>query len=173
MMKKKILSIILAMIIVFATSTSVLAVEVKQETEPITYTVTVGEQDITFKEGESVTVPMVLTEEGQELLAKMGYVQPRSIVTGSAGTLRLNGQGFEVQWSAQLTIPYTDFTGYISTMDLTSGLSCGRVYIDWTYGTKKVCSISRHEYQAYISATAYFYGVPMAKSLTCSTRWRS
>ncbi|MGL4666798.1 MAG: hypothetical protein ACRCWR_02575 [Saezia sp.] len=92
-------------------------------------------------------------------------------VVGSAGVLQVRTERFMYSWSITLWAPATHVTGSVTTVDLTSGYSCGTFSFITFYGTRQVCSIAGHRYSASIYAKAWLIGVPIATNMSCPIVW--
>lgn len=169
---KRILTLVMSLVMVFSLSVSAFAASPDTDT-PKSYTINIDGQVITFDEGETVSVPLTLTEEGKQLLAEADMPRPYVAFPGDAGVLNVWGEGTRFHWSIVMSIPATSFSGEVSGVDLNSGFSSGTAAVSGFSGSCAVGHIIGHQYGASISGTAFNGLVPVAKTVSNWIYWRS
>lgn len=167
---KKFISKILVLAMVLSLSVPAFASSAEPSLQ--TYMVNVDGQTISLTEGEVVSIPLELTDEGKQLLNNSD-AQPYSSFAGNAGVLTIWGVGTRFYWSVSMSIPATSFAGTVTATDLTSGLSCGMTPVFGFHNSCVIGHSSGHIYYASISGVAYELTTPVAKTVSNWTYWRS
>lgn len=166
---KKILSIVFVFAMVFMINTTVFAAESLQTDRAQQYKVSIGNNEISFEEGEIVNIPM--TYINNKDFGKSTYASSQTIV-GNAGTLKVWGSGHYLYWNIVMSVPVTHFVGTVSSTDMTFGLSAGTSVVTG-FSNKCYCArTSKHLYVAHLDGIAYLGTIPVAKTGSNTITWR-
>lgn len=155
---RKMSSITLSLVMVLSISLTAFAQSPstnKVDTEA-TYEVKIGDTTLTLKEGEKAKVPLNTISDTDS------GIQPNVIFVGDAGTLDIWPGGGKVHYTITMTIPATSFSGRMSIMDLTYGLSGGNAPVTGFSGAVNHSNYYLHRYSASLDGTAYYLGNPVA-----------
>jgi len=141
---------------------------IQDSEEPIFYEITVGDKVVTLEEGEKVVLDMELIDSPYAVLSRASS----QTINGSAGRLSVWGSGKYFYWSMLMWFPATHFTGTVSLMDLTSGLSGGSPKVSGFTGSCPTRGLSGHTYSGSLSGTAWVGTQAIARPCTNYITWK-
>lgn len=139
------------------------------EGEESTYELAIGDETITFGEGETVTVGMErITPE-----RSAGGILSRAVYTGNAGTLTVTGSNGTFRYGIAMSIPVTTFVGVFTVTDVSHGGSGGRTPVVAFSGSIPTSNLRGHTYSGSLEGTAFLLGAAVAKTMTNYTTFKN
>lgn len=132
------------------------------------YILTVDGKEYTLDQNERIQIPLVpVNNESSPSLIQT----KKQVHIGNRGVLTVWGKDNKFHWDIVMVVPTTSFTGHVRVTDLTSGLSSGRKTVHKFGGSVAANNYKNHRYNGYIEGTAYFAGVPVAKTNRNGVSW--
>ena len=129
------------------------------------YSLAVGGETTTLEEGQTVSYPMVAVEQP-------GTVHTDAVYDSNYGTITVTAAKGVFHYEVYMKVPATSFQGAFHITDRTSGISGGQDLKFSFSGNTPTSKLKNHLYAGTLTGTAFFAGVPVAKTVPNSTQYK-